>query len=64
MMVSRPMSGCKQRMTEQFADSANLFAVQPVRPDFEGCLELNRESGRNQNRTGLGGEQNPYPLRM
>lgn len=64
MMVSRPMSGCKQRMTEQFADSANLFAVQPVRPEFAGCLALNRESGRDQNRTGLGGEQNPYPLRM
>ena len=64
MMASRPISDCKQRKTEPFADSANLFAAQPVRPDFEGCLELNFESGRDQGSTGLSGEQNPYPLRM
>lgn len=63
MLVSRRMSDGKQRKTDQFADSASLFAVQPVRPDFAGCLALNPESGMDQNRTGLGGEQNPYPLR-
>ena len=63
MMASRPMSVCKPTKTGQFADSANLFAVQPVRPDFGGCLPLNCESGRDQGCNGLSGEQNPYPLR-
>ena len=63
MMASRPMSVGKPRKTGQFADSASLFAVQPERPDFGGCLELNRETGRDQGSTGLSGEQNPYPLR-
>ena len=63
MMASRLMSGCKQRMTEQSADSASLFAARPVRPDFEGCLTLGFESGRDRRCTGLSGERNPYPLR-
>ena len=64
MMDLRTMSVGKQRQTGQFADLANLFAVQPARPDCDGCLELNRESGRDQGCAGLSGEQNPYPLRM
>ena len=63
MMALRPVSDCKPRSTEQFAALANLFAVQPVRPEFDGCLALNCDSGRDQSRTGSCGEQKPYPLR-
>ena len=63
MTALRPVSDCKPRSTEQFADLANLFAGQPVRPDFDGCPALNRESGLDQGSAGLRGEPNPYPLR-
>ena len=64
MMASRQMSDCKPKKTEPFACSAKLFASQPVRPDFGGCLPLNCVFGSEQGCTGLSGEQNPYPLRM
>ncbi len=63
MMASRPMSGCKPSRMGPFADSANLFEVQPVRPDFGGRLPLNLEPGSDQGCTGSSVEQNPYPLR-
>ena len=57
MMLSRLMLDCDQSGTRWFAKSANLFAAQPVRPQFRQLIAGNSGS------TGLPSGESPYPLR-
>ena len=57
MMLSRLMPECDQSGTGWFAKSANLFAAQPVRPQFR------QQIAGNPGSTGLRSGESPYPLR-
>jgi len=57
MMLSRLMLDCDQSDTRWLAKSANIFAAQPVRPQFRQKIAGNSGS------TGLRCGEFPYPLR-
>lgn len=57
MMLSRLMSQHDRSDTRWFAGLANLFATQPVRPQFRKSISGNSGS------QGLRSAESPYPLR-
>jgi len=68
MMFSLPMSGCRRSDSKWFAITANLFAAQPLRPQFEShpdCLGSGSQTSSDLNlgNTDLRSEEASYPLR-